>query len=256
MFELLRKFSLLVLLFVVAMGSYLTAQNSTDWQEPLWVQMYPINGDGRETTGKYLTELKEKDFLAIEKFMQREAERYQVQIGRPVKVILGAELKELPPALPADPGPLSVGLWSLKLRWWANDITGEQPGPRPDIRLFLVYFDPKETPILEHSVGLQKGLLGVVNVFAKRAQTQTNNFVIAHEMLHTLGASDKYAFGSNLPAWPDGYADPDKEPLHPQTRAELMGGRIPVSQTEAVIPRSLNQAVVGTGTAEEIRWLE
>ena len=256
MFELLRKFALFTLLFVVAMGSYLTAQNSTDWQEPLWVQMYPISGDGREATSKYITQLKEKDFLAIEKFMQREAERYQVEIGRPVKVILGAELDELPPAFPDDPGPLGVGLWSLKVRWWANDITSEQPGPQPDIRMFLVYFDPEQTPMLEHSVGLQKGLLGVVNVFAKRAQTQTNNFVIAHEMLHTLGASDKYALGSNLPAYPDGYAEPDKQPLHPQTRAELMGGRIPVSNSEAVIPRSLSQAVVGAGTAEEIRWLE
>jgi hypothetical protein len=255
MFELLRKFSLLVLLFVVAMGSYLTTQNSTDWREPLWVQMYPINGDAREATSKHITKLQEKDFLAIEKFMRREAERYQVEISRPVKVILGAQLDELPPALPDDPGPLSIALWSLKIRWWAKDVTSEQPGPQPDIRMFLVYFDPDKTPVLEHSIGLQKGLLGVVNVFAKRSQTQTNNFVITHEMLHTLGASDKYALSSNLPAYPDGYADPEQQPLYPQTKAELMGGRIPVSESEAVIPRSLRQAVIGAGTAEEIRWL-
>jgi hypothetical protein len=121
--------------------------------------------------------------------------------------------------------------------------------------MFLVYFDPDKTPVLEHSIGLQKGLLGVVNVFATSSQTQTNNFVITHEMLHTLGASDKYVLSSNLPAYPDGYADPEQQPLYPQTKAELMGGRIPVSESEAVIPRSLRQAVIGAGTAEEIRWL-
>ena len=42
MFELLRKFALLMTLFVVGMGTYLTMQNTTDWREPLWVQIYQI----------------------------------------------------------------------------------------------------------------------------------------------------------------------------------------------------------------------
>jgi len=51
--------------------------------------------------------------------------------------------------------------------------------------------------------------------------------------------------GSNLPTYPNGYADPEQQPLYPQTKAELMGGRIPVSDSEAVMPGSLRQAVVG-----------
>jgi hypothetical protein len=144
----------------------------------------------------------------------------------------------------------------LHIRWWSYNATKDIDETDPDIKLFLVYFDPLERPALAHSVGLRKGLLGIVNVFSDNAQVATNNFVITHEMLHTLGASDKYGGPSNLPAHPIGYADPERSPLYPQTEAEIMGGRIPLSPTEAVIPEGLSQVRVGAETALEIRWLQ
>ena len=38
--------------------------------------------------------------------------------------------------------------------------------------------------------------------------------------------------------------------------AEIMGGRIPVSQREAQIPESLDLVFVGETTAYEINWLK
>jgi hypothetical protein len=73
-------------------------------------------------------------------------------------------------------------------------------------------------------------------------------------MLHTLGASDKYLPGTNQPIYPIGYAEPDASPVHPQRYAEIMGGRVPISQSEARMPRSLKAARVGSATALEIRW--
>jgi len=75
-----------------------------------------------------------------------------------------------------------------------------------------------------------------------------------HELLHTLGATDKYDLSNNQPLFPDGYAEPELTPLHPQLKAEIMGGRIPLSQLKAIIPSSLAKTVIGPKTANEIGW--
>ena len=60
--------------------------------------------------------------------------------------------------------------------------------------------------------------------------------MLAHELLHTLRATDKYSFASNTPLLPDGYAAPDAKPLLPQTEAELMAGRIALDEQHAEMP--------------------
>lgn len=242
-------------LFVVGLGTYLTMQNTTDWREPLKVTVYPINGDGRDSTQRYLDEIDNADFDSIEHFMQTEAGRFGIAIQQPLRILVGHEIFERPPEPPRTANPFKIAYWSLKLRWWANAITNDPPGAEPDIRLFLVYFDPNISPTLAHSLGLQKGLVGIVNVFSAEEQAETNNFVVAHELLHTLGATDKYGGPHNLPVYPAGYADPNKIPLYPQTQAEIMGGRVALSETQAAIPADLNEVVIGPATAVELRWL-
>jgi hypothetical protein len=253
-FRRLRQLILLTLLAVTAIGSYMTRAKSTSWEEPLWVAVYPIVADDSAKTRDYVDGLTAKNFAAIERFMEKETVRYNVNIERPIRIDVGEPISELPPAPPGNGNPIRVASWSLNLRWWARQITADQSGATPDIRLFLVYHDPAIQNEVPHSLGLQKGLLGVVHVFADRRMQGRNNVVIAHEMLHTLGATDKYALGSNLPLHPTGFADPDKSPLYPQKIAEIMGGRIPLSPTEAVMPDSLKAVQAGWATALEIRW--
>ena len=249
-----RQMILLTVLVMVAGGSYLTSSRSTSWEEPLWVAVYPIAADDRATIHDYIDNLTNKNFTAIERFMESETGRYSVNIDRPVRIDVGDPIEELPPMPPVTGNPLRIAWWSLQLRWWAHRVTQNQPGPTPDIRLFLIYHDPAIRQSVPHSLGLQKGMLGVAHVFANRRNQGQNNFVIAHEMLHTLGATDKYLPQNHLPIFPSGYADPDREPLYPQKHAEIMGGRIPRSQSEAIIPRGLKEARVGPSTAAEIRW--
>ena len=79
-----------------------------------------------------------------------------------------------------------------------------------------------------------------------------NNFIIAHEFLHTLGATDKYSPVNGHPIAPDGLADPGRKPLYPQKQAEIMGGRIALAEDDSVIPKSLKYSLIGPLTASEI----
>jgi hypothetical protein len=63
----------------------------------------------------------------------------------------------------------------------------------------VLYHDPALTPIVPHSLGLTKGLIGVVYAFASPEMNGANNVVIAHELLHTVGATDKYDFAADAP---------------------------------------------------------
>lgn len=255
MFGLLRKSILLTVLLIVAVSTYLSGKAATSWEHPLWVLVYPINADGSEVTAHYIAGLQSEDFSAIEAFMQREALRYSVGIDKPVQIFLGPEVHSEPPVTPWGANFLRIAAWSLQLRWWASRVTADHDGPRPDIRLFLRYHDPAGQALMDHSLGLEQGRIGVVNVFASRAQAAPNQFVITHEMLHTLGATDKYSGPDQLPLYPHGYANPQRKPLYPQSRAEIMGGRIPLSADRAAAPNGLKQAGVGPTTAAEIRWL-
>ena len=256
MFKAVRISILLFILIFVGLSSFLTQARSTDWNNSLWIKVYPINADGSGEASQYITSLKATDFEGIESFLSRETKRYSRDISQPVRIELGTEVKEQPPELGMNPSALSVMLWSLKMRWWADSSTDSQDRIEPDVRIFVRYHKPDLTLILENSVGLQKGMVGIVNGYASRRHRGTNNVIIAHEFLHTLGATDKYSADSGQPLGPDGLGEPDLQPLFPQRYAEIMGGRIALAEDDAVIPKSLKYAVIGTLTASEINLSE
>ena len=252
----LRKALLVYVLVMVAMGAWLARTRSTDWNDTLRVTVYPVNADGSEASQRYIDRLDEDVFDAVAAFIEREGARYDMTLPQPLRIELAAQVEEAPPEPPASRRVTSVMAWSLKLRHYAWRQQRNDGLPAPDIRVFMLYHDTENNPKLAHSVGLKEGLIGVVNAYASRSEASRNNVVFAHELLHTLGATDKYDPGSNHPHFPDGYADPEKSPRWPQTRAEIMGGRIPLSESEARMPDRLRETVVGPATAREIRWLE
>jgi hypothetical protein len=250
----IRILFLLLLLLAVALQQWLERAHTQSWKQTLWVGVYPVNADGSGAARDYIAALTHKDFEPIEAFFAREARRYDLSLDEPVHIELYPETRELPPDLSRDAGRLGVAWWSLRLRWYAAHA-GSVPGHTPTtIRMFVLYHDPAKLTSAPDSHGLQKGLVGVVHAFAAREMTGSNDIVIAHELLHTVGATDKYSFDTELPLYPTGYGDPDQKPLYPQATAEIMAGRRALSDKEAEMPRNLSSVVIGEATALEIRW--
>ncbi len=256
MFRYIRIAVLLYILLFVALGSWVTRSISTDWQRPLWVNVYPVNGDGSAETARYIAKLTRRQFDPVIGFFEREARRYGHAVDQPVGIHLGPEIGERPPAPPASGNVLARVWWSLKLRYWTWAATRDDGLPTPDVRIFMVYFEATDGRVLEASLGLSKGMVGIVNAFASRHQRGANQMVLAHELLHTLGATDKYSFDTGLPLFPHGYAEPDLKPLLPQSKTEIMGGRRPVDEHWAEIPSSLKRVIIGPVTAVEVGLLE
>jgi len=249
-----RKFRILILLLAfatVALAAWRAESRLTAWERTVHVALYPIAADSSAKTASYLETLDNDSFDEISQWVDQEMQRYGKGVLQPVIIRVAPPQKALPPLPEAEGSALDNMLWSLKLRWWASQHD-DIAGPQPQIRLFVLYHDPDSNDRLEHSVGLSKGQLGLIHAFASRRQHRQNAVVIAHEMLHTFGASDKYDLRSLQPIFPDGYAEPEKQPLLPQHRAEIMGGRVPVSPTQANIPSGLRETLIGALTAREI----
>ncbi|MGI8739775.1 MAG: hypothetical protein ACR2KU_09100 [Gammaproteobacteria bacterium] len=252
-----RSLRIVVLLMILAAAAIYTQEQrlvSRGWYTPLHVTIYPINADGDAATADYIAALSTDDFADIDAFMARESERYDIITSTPTTTRPGAEVEAIPPAPPAsDANVVNVMLWSLRLRLWALWSTSDDDHGANGVRMFMLYHAPKTGQRLAHSLGLEKGLLGVVHAFAAPAQTDQNNIVIAHELLHMIGATDKYAPGG-APLYPHGYAEPDRKPQYPQTRAEIMAVRIPHAPNVSQMAASLRFTVVGEQTAREINW--
>jgi hypothetical protein len=253
-FKMLRILILLLVLLIVALSAWQDRYRSTRWREPLYVAIYPIAADESPVTSGYLETLGADRFKAIDRFFMREALRYTLDAREPVRTRLRPELHDRPPQRAPTAGLLATAWWSLKLRFWAWRASGHVNEPE-DIRMFVLYHDPALTPEVPHSSGLTKGLIGVVYAFAAPDMDGENDVVIAHELLHTVGASDKYLPGNDAPRFPDGYGDPHQVPLYPQRYAEIMAGRRMLSADQWQQAADLDDVLIGPDTALEIRWL-
>lgn len=249
-----RRIRILLLLGVLVGAAGLTWLEQTRvraWDAPLAVELVPINGDGSARAAEAIRGLRASDFDDIDAFLRRETARYGVKQAQALNLVLRPELESHPPAPPREGGVLKTMAWSLKLRAWVYRQSDAWLPQLGTIKLFVLYHAPQDGLALEHSLGLQKGLIGVVHAFADPGQARQNNLVIAHELLHTLGASDKYD-AAGRPLYPQGYAEPELPQHLPRREAEIMAGRLVNAAGRLVMPPGLEQCVIGPLTAHEI----
>jgi len=250
-----RTFRLLILLIVAAAISLFHFTRDTDppdWERPLKVVIYPENADGSDQARAHIQALNPDGFQAVENYMAEQAARYGLEIEKPFILQLAEPITGAPTA-PDYQSFLAHLQWGLGLRYWYR--TFDDQGRAPDITLIARYRRVQEPGGL-HSLGIPEMNLAVVNLIADESAERLNDVVLAHELLHTVGADDLYDPATGLPEYPEGYADPDRRPRHPQSKAELMAGRIPVAPGRAVQAERLEETVIGTETADAIGWAE
>jgi hypothetical protein len=254
-FGTLRVALLLAVLLFVAVGAWLDHARSTDWDGTLRVTVYPVAATRDTGTRSYVASLDETSFDDIEDFCAEQAALYGIALDEPIRIRISTAAPGMPPAPPATPGPVSVAIWSLQLRYWAARVAARDPLPTPDIQVFALYHAVSGAPVVPDSLGLSKGLMAVAHLYASPSAAGRNQIVLAHELLHTLGATDKYDPATGQPVEPSGLGDPEQEPRYPQATGELMAGRLALSPRDAVMPDNLRQMIVGGLTAREIGWV-
>ena len=248
---------LLAVLLFVALGAWLDRSRSRDWNDTLRVTVYPLAQTSDPAVVAYVKALQAGDFVAVEEFFAVESADYGLPLAQPVRIrVSAAAAGTAPPALPERPSMLTAALWSLRTRFYAAKVAWNDPLPAPDIQVFALYspLGPDSAPRPD-SVGLSKGLIAVTQLYGDPAAAGSNQVVLVHEVLHTLGATDKYDLATGQPLVPAGLGDPGLDPRYPQEFGEIMAGRVAVGPREALTPASLDLMLVGPQTAAEIGWL-
>jgi len=247
---------LLSILFVILASAWMTERRMAAWERPILVTIYPIAADDSPETRDYVEELDAREFDDINRFIENQARPYGFTVTPAFRFQLARPGSELPPAVPDQFEPAQIGIWSLKMRWWAWMRDLEDDLVTPDIQMFVLYHRVGEESEMSISVGMRKGRYGLVKAYTGDSMAGENLIVLTHELLHVLGATDKYILSTGEPIYPQGYADPQQRPLFPQRRAEIMGGRIPINSYSSVMPDSLEQCKIGRLTAEEIGFFD
>lgn len=251
-FKLIRIVILLSIFFVILLSTWMTEKRMAAWERPILVTIYPIVADEEPETAKFARQIELDAFRDVNRFFDRESGVYGFTVTPAFRFQLAQVSYDKPPPIPGQFSTAEIAWWSLKMRWWAWMMGFKDDMVEPDIQMFVLYHSLNGNNEVGISVGMRKGRYGIVKAYARESLQDQNRVVFTHELLHVLGATDKYVISTGEPIFPHGFAYPDNRPLFPQEKAEIMGGRIPLSSFESVMPDSLEQCRVGRLTAEEI----
>jgi hypothetical protein len=128
-------------------------------------------------------------------------------------------------------------------------------GSAPDVSVYVLSEDGDDGwSAFAEGMGALNGDVAFVRASSGRALVVPLE-VIGHELLHTVGATDKYDLDGHSRA-PEGLADPDLVPRYPQSQAEWMAGEVPLGPTAGRPPLDLAEMAVGPATAREIGWTQ
>lgn len=251
-FKLVRVVFLLSILFVIVAGAWMTERRMAAWERPILVTVYPIVADEEKATRRFAESIDADSFRDVNEFFSLASHPYGFTVTPAFRFQVAPVSDQTPPPIPQQFNTAAIAWWSLKMRWWAwmRELFDDQVAP--DIQMFVLYHSLNGNSEVGISVGMRKGRYGIVKAYARESLHSGNLVVFTHELLHVLGATDKYVLSTGEPIYPHGFANPGQRPLFPQSHAEIMGGRIPLNAFSSTMPDSLEQCRIGRLTAEEI----
>lgn len=226
-----------------------------DWQRPLSVALILLQ-EG-ELQPAALDRLQQR-VETLEAVLEAEFARY----GGGFRPIVFRQFGPVPEAstvpVPAAQASFWHDLWlSLELGAFAreNDRAAGLTRDHFDGKIYVRLSAPRsQRRSLVEGLGEEGGRIAVTSLELREDSADFGLFVVAHELFHLLGASDRYG-PDGLAELPEGLGDPGLVPLFPQLRAEVMArGRVIEPGVEEP-PGQLGELAVGSRTALEIGWL-
>lgn len=196
---------------------------------------------------------------ALEEKLAEELHRYRGAPDRPFRFVVRGPV-ELHAPRPEPQGEGAVDLakhaWAL-WRWTARlDEAAALDAGAYDARVYVILRTPESaTRRFVEGASEQGGRIGMLEVDLDTAMVDFALFVTTHELLHTIGALDKYGPDGHARI-PDGLGDPEAYPRFPQAFAEPMArGRV-IAPGREEPPDSLDVLRIGKTTAREIGWID
>jgi hypothetical protein len=203
-------------------------------------------------------EMLKRRTVALEERLATEFHRRNPDAPKPFRFVVEGpvDLRRAPPRQPSE-GLFDLARYNFDLWRFVRGVNADAgvEASRFDATIYLVARSPKRgSGGSVEGASQEGGTVGVVEVELDRTMVDFALFVTTHELLHLLGAKDKYdASGRSLV--PEGLAEPELSPLYPQRRAEVMARNVALSPTEERPPESLSDLQVGAATAREIGWV-
>lgn len=226
-----------------------------EWEKPLRVALVLVE---REPIPDATMQALASRSLELERRLGQEFSRYRESDAPPFSIVVkGPVTATADPPRAMDEDWVGLAQHAYALWRWTRDLDarGGVEWRGYDSRIYLVMRPSRDAePRVVEGESEQGGRVGVARADIDADMLDFALFVTAHELFHTLGASDKYEADGRA-RFPDGFAEPGRTPLYPQPGAELMARNVPVSPTHERSLETLGELFVGERTAREIGWL-
>ncbi len=244
-----RVVALVVLMLGViawGLGRQLRNDRRTRWERPLTVSIVLVSqapaGDAAVSkwndAGERLTE-----------WFEREWKRRR-PLGMPAPVQFVLEQAVTVAVLPEAPKDTRS---AVEFGRALDAIDASAHVRHNDATVYVVLSSAASQAQRVEGIGEAGGRRGLVYAEANAADLTLETVALAHELLHCLGATDKYDADGHAVV-PAGLVAPQQVPLYPQPAGEVMAGEVATSESGGRAIRTLLEAQIGPATARELHW--